>query len=286
MFFNKKQEIKGKSINDKEQNWKIVFSNNTLKDCSNEIEYQLKELAYCHKDNYLCFWHESKHLVTLKGNENIIDKVNYLTIHKANSFIPQYPTIEITDSNGVQWNRVENNLVSDSCEIPLSVLRIVKSESNYLISKYGKTIFECKNLNITDLQNAIDIALAKSHKRLALNVKPKKLRTKSKSKIMVTTETYLHGMSYERLDVITAECSYGMNIFKDLFAGIRDVVGGRSKSVQKIVRESKDIVIDELKQQAVEAGADAIIGIDLDYTEFGHIGMFLVIGSGTLVKFK
>ncbi|MEY8211058.1 MAG: YbjQ family protein, partial [Gammaproteobacteria bacterium] len=74
------------------------------------------------------------------------------------------------------------------------------------------------------------------------------------------------------IEVITAECVFGMNIFRDLFAGIRDIFGGRSEASQKVLRDARQTCLHELKLEAKKLGADAIIGIDLDYQEFSGKG--------------
>ena len=68
--------------------------------------------------------------------------------------------------------------------------------------------------------------------------------------IMLTTETAPNLNITKRIEVITAECAFGMNIFKDLFAAVRDVVGGRSEAVQKTMRDSRQTVLYELKKEA------------------------------------
>ena len=75
-----------------------------------------------------------------------------------------------------------------------------------------------------------------------------------------------------------------MNIFKDLFAGLRDIVGGRSKAVQKTMRDSRRTALYELKKEAHEVGANAVVGVDLDYVEISAGGsMVLLVASGTAV---
>ena len=102
--------------------------------------------------------------------------------------------------------------------------------------------------------------------------------------IMLTTETAPNLNIKERIEVITAECAFGMNIFKDLFAGVRDIVGGRSEAVQKTMRDSRRTVLYELKKEAYEVGANAVVGIDLDYVELSASGtMVLLVASGTAV---
>lgn len=102
--------------------------------------------------------------------------------------------------------------------------------------------------------------------------------------IMLTTETAPNLNITKRIEVITAECAFGMNIFKDLFAAVRDVVGGRSEAVQKTMRDSRQTVLYELKKEAHRVGANAVVGIDLDYMEMSSAGsMVLLVASGTAV---
>ena len=104
--------------------------------------------------------------------------------------------------------------------------------------------------------------------------------------VKLTTETYPEGLKItERIEVVTAECAFGMNIFKDLFAGVRDIVGGRSEAVQKTMRDSRRTALYELKKEAFEVGANAVVGVDLDYVELVSAGnMVLLVASGTAVR--
>ena len=87
------------------------------------------------------------------------------------------------------------------------------------------------------------------------------------------------------LGIVTGETIIGANIFKDFFAGIRDIVGGRSGSYEKVLREAKDTALREMTDEAMRLGADAVIGIDLDYETVGSTGgMLMVTASGTAVK--
>jgi len=90
------------------------------------------------------------------------------------------------------------------------------------------------------------------------------------------------------LKVISAECVFGMNIFRDFFAGLTDFFGGRSEASQKVLRDARETCLYELKREAYEIGADGIIGIDLDYQEISGKGksMLFLVASGTAVKFK
>ena len=102
--------------------------------------------------------------------------------------------------------------------------------------------------------------------------------------IVLTTETAPNLNITRRIEIVTAECAFGMNIFKDLFAGIRDIVGGRSEAVQKTMRDSRRTALYELKKEAHMVGANAVVGVDLDYMEMSSAGsMVLLVASGTAV---
>lgn len=105
--------------------------------------------------------------------------------------------------------------------------------------------------------------------------------------IIITTEAHVDFEIIERLGVVSAECAFGMNAFKDLFAGVRDIVGGRSATVQKVMRESRKVVLEELRLEASELGADAIVGASFNYVELSSTGsMLLLVGTGTAVSTK
>ncbi|MCT4664706.1 MAG: heavy metal-binding domain-containing protein [Flavobacteriales bacterium] len=87
--------------------------------------------------------------------------------------------------------------------------------------------------------------------------------------------------------IVTGETIIGANIFKDFFASIRDVVGGRSGSYEKVLREAKDTALKEMEELARQLGANAVVGIDLDYETVGNGGgMLMVTASGTAVSIR
>jgi len=85
--------------------------------------------------------------------------------------------------------------------------------------------------------------------------------------------------------IVTGEAILGANIFKDFFAGIRDIVGGRSAAYEKELRHAKDIALKEMTEQAERMGANAVIGVDLDYETIGQ-SMLMVSASGTAVTIE
>ena len=87
------------------------------------------------------------------------------------------------------------------------------------------------------------------------------------------------------LGIVTGETIIGANIVKDVFASIRDIVGGRSSSYEKVLREAKNTALKEMTENAEKLNADAVIGIDLDYETVGNRGgMLMVTASGTAVN--
>ncbi|MBA2264254.1 MAG: heavy metal-binding domain-containing protein [Chloroflexi bacterium] len=89
----------------------------------------------------------------------------------------------------------------------------------------------------------------------------------------------------EYLGVVTGEAILGANIVRDLFAGIRDIVGGRSAAYEEELRKAREIAMAELAAEASDRGADAVVGIDLDYETVGQGGsMLMVTASGTAVR--
>ena len=104
------------------------------------------------------------------------------------------------------------------------------------------------------------------------------------NEVMLTTETVPNLNITRRIEIVTAEVAFGMHIFKDLFAGIRDIVGGRSEAVQATMRDSRRTALYELKKEAHAVGANAVVGIDLDYVELSAAGsMVMLVASGTAV---
>lgn len=103
--------------------------------------------------------------------------------------------------------------------------------------------------------------------------------------ILSTTNTLDNKNITDYLGVVTGETIIGANIIKDLFAGIRDIVGGRSGSYERVLSEARQNALDEMAEKARSMGADAIVGIDLDYETLGaNGGMIMVTASGTAVK--
>jgi uncharacterized protein YbjQ (UPF0145 family) len=101
---------------------------------------------------------------------------------------------------------------------------------------------------------------------------------------MTTTPSFEGKKITRYCGVVAGEAVLGANIFKDLFASVRDIVGGRSGTYENELRKARQIALDELAEQARELGANAVVGIDIDYEVLGEKnGMLMVSASGTAV---
>lgn len=85
--------------------------------------------------------------------------------------------------------------------------------------------------------------------------------------------------------IVTGEAILGANIIRDIFGGIRDIIGGRAGAYEESLREARETALKEMQQEAVARGADAVVGVDIDYEVIGEQGsMMMVSASGTAVK--
>ena len=106
--------------------------------------------------------------------------------------------------------------------------------------------------------------------------------------MLLTTTGLIDGKQIVKYHgVVTGDAILGANVFLDFFAGIRDIVGGRSAAYEKELRRAKDLAMKEMTEQAQALGANAIVGIDLDYETVGQGGsMLMVSANGTAVTYS
>ena len=104
--------------------------------------------------------------------------------------------------------------------------------------------------------------------------------------MILTTTSGLQGKEIvEYYGIVSGEAILGANIIRDFFAGVRDIVGGRAGAYEKSLKEAKEIAMIEMIEEAKLLGANAIIGIDLDYETINE-GMLMVAATGTAVKYQ
>ena len=103
--------------------------------------------------------------------------------------------------------------------------------------------------------------------------------------MILTTTNSIQGKTVrDYRGIVTGEAIVGANIFRDFFAGVRDIVGGRSGAYEKELQRAREIALDEMSESARSQGANAVVGIDLDYEVVGKGGsMLMVTACGTAV---
>lgn len=102
--------------------------------------------------------------------------------------------------------------------------------------------------------------------------------------LVTTTPTIESKRITGYLGIVAGEAILGANLFKDMFAGIRDLVGGRSSTYERELQRAREIAMEEMEQRAGDLGANAVVGVDLDYEVLGQgNGMLMVSASGTAV---
>lgn len=103
-------------------------------------------------------------------------------------------------------------------------------------------------------------------------------------RVLITTTPTVEGRPIETyLGVVSGEAILGANVIKDLFAGISDILGGRSGAYEGELRRARSIALDELAEAATALGANAVVGVDIDYETIGG-SMLMVTASGTAVR--
>jgi uncharacterized protein YbjQ (UPF0145 family) len=103
--------------------------------------------------------------------------------------------------------------------------------------------------------------------------------------LVTTTHTLQDRKIEDYLGVCTGQTIYGANLFRDLFAGIRDLVGGRSGAYETVLRDGRELALQEMCEKAAEMGANAVIGVDIDYQVIGEKGsMLMVVVTGTAIR--
>ena len=101
---------------------------------------------------------------------------------------------------------------------------------------------------------------------------------------VVTTQTVPGHRNVKSFGIVSGEAILGANIFRDLFAGIRDIVGGRSGAYEQELRKAKEIALAEMTHEAEQLGSNAVLSVDLDYETVGQGSMLMVSASGTAVR--
>ena len=153
----------------------------------------------------------------------------------------------------------------------------------WIISKETKQVYQ----TLEEYQRAEGKALGFDYLCVQCAQKSNVKSAMAKLLPMTTTANFEGKAIIEYRGVITAQVFIGINIFRDFFSGIRDIVGGRSKAMEKPLRDAKEMLLRELAMEAVERQGNAIVGLKIDFETVGPEGSaFMLLGSGTAVVIK
>ena len=263
------------------------------------LSFSLKKDGYkgvasiFYKDNFLC------NLTTLYSQAGIYKKHGLSESKIVNNNTGE----RLVDLKNNELCLTTTSLRYESKDYGISGLRTVKNIASYDVLFYGKHLTNVSETTAHKIESAKDIYLKIKLSTIQKKVKDNQVTLdadkqekalidesyriiRSPSEVILTTETASNLKVIKRLDVITAECAYGMNIFKDILTNLTDTFGGRSNSIQNTLRDARKTALAELRKEAFSLGANAVIGIDLDYSEIsggGKLGMLFIVASGTAV---
>lgn len=151
----------------------------------------------------------------------------------------------------------------------------------------GRVCYPCQSkLSATEREQLMGVKASHAELLQEKARSDEALAAKRKEEMFLATEMCPMGLEIkDRLGIITAECVFGMNVFRDFFAGIRDMVGGRSSATQKVFRDARKIVLNELRDEAFSAGGNAVIAVAIQYSQLPAKGdnMLMVAATGTVV---
>ena len=304
-MFGKKAEEPGKV--------KWTFDHTGIYNNATAQKYNCRDIHFCFResDNLLCIWHNGRHLTTIKCDPKVYSKKSSYYL-KTDEFVDVAHKLTFNDNKGNSWVVDDGKFQTGGIRYNLMGIRFEQVEDGVLVFNYGTRVaildtqdidllnreknrfleHKCRRLSGDDLAKLLNDPLSLYSKATQVKVEESlaltdRLKTKY-DKIIITTEMSIDTPIEKRIEVISAEVAFGMNLFKDIFASLSDTFGGRNKSIQNTLRDARETVMSELRKEAYVLGADAVVAVDLDYSEFsgGGKSMLFCVATGTAVKLK
>ncbi|WP_440056771.1 YbjQ family protein (plasmid) [Pseudoalteromonas sp. T1lg65] len=295
MFFSKKNDTQ-----EEKPKWSITEQ--FLTDNENDKQYPLSKLQFAKQKLGskldITVWYECNYLCNISIPCEQAYIFQQYSLKECEDYIPSFESTELKDINDYTIYLTSTELTLNDNNYGLSGLRTEKIDSDYALFLYGHKLTTVNYEAAQKIELAKHVYLSRKYglpnSKLKNYYQAQKLREQEASKleninqqaVLLTTETHPSLKIAKRLDVITAECAYGMNVFKDIFVSLSDTFGGRSSSIQNTLRDARKVVLDELRKEALSIGANAVIAVDLDYSEIsggGKNGMLFLVASGTAV---
>jgi uncharacterized protein YbjQ (UPF0145 family) len=284
-----------------------------LTDTKHGVDYPMNELFGCYdySEKRCCFWFENKYLTALKMSDGSFRQLLRAGMTKCDDYIPPLLTATITTANHKVVIFEDAFMVTDDAIYPVSEIKYsITTNDNIEVSHGGEvriTIFaNCAE----DFDKSVKLELLKQSATLtgeALKVYNKQLTVEKDARIeaeraeermcmeadgyshiQLTTESVSPFEVEARLGIITAEYAHRTKLLKGLFAEVTSLGQERNTSTQNALKQARIATLLELRREAYELGADAVIAIDLDYSEVSGAGdpMLFLVASGTAIKIK
>ena len=295
--------------------WYIkTFNPYTVTDSFNKIDYDINSLFAAYENKELTLWHEGRYLTTLEISKNEANRL--FEVHKLNrckTSVPLNFSVIFTSRNGTEFFFIGKDLCTKEHAFSVERLSFTETQGSLNVSVDGKNIavFESDNEKETFYRaqkDAMSIAEAKMDSQSLEDSKAiSALRTAERAKaeeaekkreqeaefrrngynhIILTTESISPFAVRKRLGIVTAEYVYRSTIFSSLVAEISSIGETRQSSTQNALKEARTMALTELRREAHNLGADAVVAVDLDYSEVAGAGspMMFLVASGTAIE--
>jgi len=277
--------------------WNIYGSNSTLKDNVNGTKFDFEALYGAFERGSLSLWTDEQYLTTLKvAEEEYRLLIKRDGLNKCDDHQPLELSQVFIARNGTEFFFVGGELCTLQHALQTDSLELIEEEEFLKIKQGDKTIASFDMAQAADLKQAFEISLSLKEKQMsgeayekAMSIKRfKSLEKEGFPNIIVTTESVSPFPVEARLGIVTAEYAHRTKMLAGAIAEITNIGQDRNKTTQDALKKARESALTELRREAHMLGADAVIAVDLDYSEISGAGdplLFLVV-SGTAIKIK
>ena len=311
MFGNKKIDV-AKCHGER---WSIYENESSLSDFIKSIQYRYEDLFGAYKNGYVTFWCNNSYLTTLRIQESIFNNmVSKRGLNTCVDFIPLNISEPLKARNGTDFFFIGRDIQTLQHAFSVDTLTLNDDEEGLQVLHDGTKIavFESSSINVfkNSFTEAMELAQRpisqsaaerwdelKQQKQLKAETAEKKAAQEAEFKnqesagfprIILTTESPSPFPVTNRLGIVSAEYAHRSKLLSSAFAEITSIGKDRSTHTQSALKKAKEIVLLELKREAYLLGADAVVAVDLDYSEIGGAGdpLLFLVANGTAVKIQ
>jgi uncharacterized protein YbjQ (UPF0145 family) len=311
VFGNKKIDV----MKCHSERWSIYETESSLLDIIRKIQYRYEDLFGAYQDGFVTFWADNYYLTTLPIKESIFNNmVNERGLNTCVDFIPLYISGSFKARNGTDFFFIGRDIQTIQHAFSVDTLVLNDNEEGLQVLLEGKKIAVFESSLIQTVKSSFTEATElarrpisqkasdhwdelKQEKQLKAEAAEKEAAQEAEfkaqegagfPKIILTTESPSPFPVSDRLGIISAEYAHRCKMLSSAFAEISSIGKDRSAHTQSALKKAKEVVLLELKREAYLLGADAVVAIDLDYSEIGGAGdpLLFLVANGTAIKFK